>query len=84
MRLRNFLIVAIGLAVLLAVGARAEAQEMGQVIEEIEDLQAKKLDVLRTLGRGISGGRGGDAGRRASTRVGGAGSGDGRRCGEGA
>ena len=41
--------VAIGLAVLLAVGARAEAQEMGQVIEEIEDLQAEKLDVLRTL-----------------------------------
>ena len=35
-------------------------------------------------GRGMSGGRGGDAGRRASTRVGGAGSGDGRRCGEGA
>ena len=49
MRLRNFLMVAIGLAVLLAVGARAEAQEMGQVIEEIEDLQAEKLDVLRTL-----------------------------------
>ena len=34
---------------LLAVGERAEAQEMGQVIEEIEDLQAEKLDVLRTL-----------------------------------
>ena len=49
MRLRNFLVVAIGLAVLLAVGERAEAQEMGQVIEEIEDLQAEKLDVLRTL-----------------------------------
>ena len=49
MRLRNILMVAIGLAVLLAVGARAEAQEMGQVIEEIEDLQAEKLDVLRTL-----------------------------------
>ena len=49
MRLRNFLMVAIGLAVLLAVGARAEAQEMGQVIEEIEDLQAEQLDVLRTL-----------------------------------
>ena len=38
MRVRNFLMVAIGLAVVLAVGARAEAQEMGQVIEEIEDL----------------------------------------------
>ena len=25
------------------------AQEMGQVIEEIEDLQAENLDVLRTL-----------------------------------
>ena len=49
MRLRNFLVVAIGLAVLLAVGERAEAQEMGQVIEEIEDLQAENLDVLRTL-----------------------------------
>ena len=49
MRLRNFLVVAIGLAVLLAVGERAEAQEMGQVIEEIEDLQAEKLDVLLTL-----------------------------------
>ena len=49
MRLRNFLVVAIGLAVLLAVGERAEAQEMGQVIEEIEDLQAEQLDVLRTL-----------------------------------
>ena len=49
MRLRNFLMVAIRLAVLLAVGARAEAQEMGQVIEEIEGLQAEQLGVLRTL-----------------------------------
>ena len=49
MRVQDGLVVAIGLAVVLACGARAEAQELGPVIEAIEALHAERLDVLRTL-----------------------------------
>ena len=49
MRVQDGLVVPIGLALVLACGARAEAQELGPVIEAIEALHAERLDVLRTL-----------------------------------
>ena len=84
MRVQDGLVVAIGLAVVLACGARAEAQELGPVIEAIEALHAERLDVLRTLAEASEADAEETPGRLAGTRVGDARSGDGRRCREGA
>ena len=83
MRVQDGLVVAIGLAVVLAWGARAEAQELGPVIEAIEALHAERLDVLRTLAEASEADAEetpDDSPARAWATLGG----DGRRCREGA
>ena len=49
MKLRDFTVVGVGLSVLLACGGRAAGQDIGEVIEEIEALQAERLEVLHTV-----------------------------------
>ena len=80
MRVQDGLVVPIGLALVLACGARAEAQELGSVIEV---LLAERLDVLRTLAEASEADAEetpDDSPARAWATLGG----DGRRCREGA